>query len=350
MTRLPETAHLPWTISPIPLADHRLEAFRYAILAPNPHNRQPWLIRLEGEDSALLTCDLNRRLPQTDPFDRQITVGFGAFIELARMAAAQRGFRLEVQSFPEGEPMPRLDGRPVARLRFVPDAKVTRDPLFAQIVKRRTNRDPFDMTRAVTNANAALIAEADGWMTENSKLGAMRAITVEAITTELNTPRAYQDTIDLMRIGHAQIDAYPDGVDLSGPLIEALDATGQISRTALADPKSVPFEIGLERVRAAYGSVPALIWIKTPANSRADQLEAGRRYVRANLRATALGLNAHPMSQSLQEYPEVAAAFTRVHQLLGAQGKERIQMLVRIGYGTEGAAAPRWPMDSHIIS
>ncbi len=33
-------------------------------------------------------AELLRRLPQTDPYDRQITIGFGAFLELAAIAAA----------------------------------------------------------------------------------------------------------------------------------------------------------------------------------------------------------------------------------------------------------------------
>lgn len=350
VTRTPQTAQLPWKIDPKPLADYRLDAFRYAILAPNPHNRQPWLIKLEGANAATLTCDLDRRLPQTDPYDRQITIGFGAFIELARMAAAERGVRLDIDPFPEGEPQPRLDGRPLAQLIFSPDAATPRDPLFGQIVNRRTNREPYDMARPVPDAIAARIAETDSWMTDTTKLAVMRAITVEAISTEFKTVRAYQETINLMRIGHTEIDAHPDGVDLSGPLIEMLSATGQISRAQLADPKSTVFSLGLQRVRKAYDSVPALIWIKTPANRRVDQLEAGRRYVRANLRAAALGLNAHPMSQSLQEYAEMATAFAQVRDLLGARGGERVHMLARIGYGGSGPAAPRWPMQSHIIA
>ena len=350
VTRAPQTAHLPWAIDPQPLEDQRLDAFRYAILAPNPHNRQPWLIKLEGADEAILTCDLERRLPETDPFDRQIVIGFGAFIELARIAAAQHGIRIDVTPFPDGEPAQRLDQRPVARLRFLPDATTQRDPLFAQILKRHTNRDPFDMARAAPEAIARHIAEGDGWTVDAGRVAAIRTITVEAITTEFNTPRANQESVDLMRIGHSEIDANPDGIALSGPMIEALDMTGQISRAQLADPKSSVFEIGLKGMRDVYASYPALIWIKTPTNTRADQLEAGRRYVRACLRTASRGLNIHPMSQSLQEYAEVSAAFASVHKLLGASGNERIQMLARIGYGTQKGPAPRWPMESHIIT
>ena len=51
----------PWTVSPH--ADPRITALAWAVLAPNPHNRQPWLVRLVGGDEALLYCDLERRLP-----------------------------------------------------------------------------------------------------------------------------------------------------------------------------------------------------------------------------------------------------------------------------------------------
>ena len=93
-TRTPQRALLPWEeLDNAPPADVRLDAFRHAILAPNPHNRQPWLIRLAGLDQAVIFCDLDRRLPQTDPFDRQILIGFGCFLEIARIAAARAWLR-----------------------------------------------------------------------------------------------------------------------------------------------------------------------------------------------------------------------------------------------------------------
>lgn len=131
VTRMPQTAYAPWDLDPIPPRDVRLDAFRYAILAPNPHNRQPWLIQLVGSDEAVITCDLDRRLPVTDPYDRQITIGFGTFVELARIAAAERGVVVEIDPFPEGEDPATLDKRPVARLRFIPVSAPARDPLFA---------------------------------------------------------------------------------------------------------------------------------------------------------------------------------------------------------------------------
>ena len=348
VTRLPSTAFDPWNLDPTPPPDVRLDAFRHAILSPNPHNRQPWVIRLVGADEAIITCDLNRLLPVTDPFDRQTTIGFGTFLETARIAAAERGVAMEVEPFPEGSDDTALDARPVARLSFVKGG-ATRDPLFGQIVRRRSNKEEYDLSRAVADADLAQIVAAGGsYMTDPAQVAALRDEIVAAIETEMTTHATNMESVELMRIGHAEVDANPDGIELHGPMIEAGKLVGMVDREALADTDSAGFQQGLEMIRATYGSIPALVWIATPGNSREDQLEAGRQYVRANLQATALGLGMHPMSQSLQEYRAVQPMFARVHELLGAGAGERVQMLARVGYGPETGPTPRWPLESHI--
>ena len=227
VTRMPRTASAPWMLDPKPPTDIRLDAFRHAILAPNPHNRQPWLIKLEGSDGALISCDLDRRLPETDPFDRQITIGFGTFLELARIAAAERGVRIDITPFLDGEPQPHLNARPIARLRFIPDATIQRDPLFAAITKRRTTREPYDLSRPVPDAIARQVS--DGTYTTNpQQIAKIRAIAMAGIKIEQMIPRTNMESVRLMRIGHDQVDANPDGIALTGPLMEALKLVGQL--------------------------------------------------------------------------------------------------------------------------
>ena len=358
VTRVPKSAFEPWNIAANEAAgdgaDVRLHAFRHAILAPNPHNRQPWLIRLIGTNEALITCDLERRLPVTDPFDRQITIGFGTFLELARIAAAQVGIRMGMELFPDGEPEERLDSRPVARLTFTPDGTLAADPLFGQITQRHSNKEPYDLSRAVPDDLLRNIAK-DGAEHSNDPafLAQLRDVIQTAIEAEITSRPAYMESVDLMRIGHQQIDASPDGIDLSGPMIEAGQMLGLVNHEELADMESTAYGTGLTQLLEAYGSIPALMWITTPGNSRSDQMEAGRAYVRANLTATSHGLSMHPMSQSLQEYREVAPMFAKVHELLGAEGenagKSRVQMLARVGYGPTIGPSPRWPMEAHLL-
>ncbi len=102
-TREPAAARRPWMTAGEDKAeqDVRRHALSFAVLAPNPHNKQPWLVDLSRPGELKLYCDLDRRLPQTDPFDRQITIGLGAFLEILSMAAAERGYRAEITPFPQ---------------------------------------------------------------------------------------------------------------------------------------------------------------------------------------------------------------------------------------------------------
>jgi hypothetical protein len=103
---LPEAAIRPWR-SPDRETDMRRFMLAHALLAPNPHNRQPWIADLREAGRIHLSCDGERLLPETDPFGRQILIGCGAFLELSVIAAAQRGVSVRVELFPGGAPADR---------------------------------------------------------------------------------------------------------------------------------------------------------------------------------------------------------------------------------------------------
>jgi hypothetical protein len=348
--KTPKSAYLPWSPKAPAPADVRLDAFRYAILAPNPHNRQPWLIALRGDDEALVFCDLEKRLPVTDPFDRQITIGFGTFFELAAIAAAQRGIEIEFTLFPEGTPSGRLDKRPIALLRFMQRQDVAPDSLFAHVLNRRSNKQSYDMKRPVDPAALSALSEIEHASVDQAIIAKAEAIILGAIETETRTPMAHKESVDLMRIGSAAVDAAPDGISLVGAKIETARAFGFLSAKAMLDPDSGAFEAGLKQQLETQATIPALFWISTDGNDRTHQIDAGRRYMRANLLATSFGIAMHPMSQSLQEYREMETVFKAIHALLQGDKGGRIQMLARIGYSdTNAPPTPRWPMEKHLI-
>ena len=355
-TRTPNRALHPWEeLDSAPPADVRLDAFRHAILAPNPHNRQPWLIQLVGQDQAVIFCDLDRRLPQTDPFDRQILIGFGCFLEIAGIAAAQRGVSMEITPFPEGFSAERLDRRPIASLRFAATGAVAKDPLFVAIPNRRSNKAPFDTARPVEiSVLDTLMAHRSpqaeiGTSVDAALVQRLRAQTWDAWNTEFMTQRTWQESIDLMRIGKAEIDSHPDGISIGGPLLEVLAMAGQLSREQLARPGTIAYSASADRYRPILASSMGYAWITTKGNSRTEQLAAGRAFVRMNLEAARQGLGFHPVSQALQEFPEMAKSFSDVHATLGVQQGARIQMLARLGYGSVATKTPRWPLTSRLI-
>ena len=353
-TRTPHRALAPWSAPATPSGDLRLDVFRHAILAPNPHNRQPWLITLIGKNEALVHCDLDRRLPVTDPFDRQITIGFGCFLELARIAAAEKGIGLTVSEFPEGMPdaSARLDGRPIAHLKFVGDARP--DPLYGVISIRRSTKAPFDTERPVSQAAIALLAaegSARARVGETNELPFvkdLRTLTWTAWMVEANTLAAFKESVDLMRIGKAEIEANPDGIALGGAMLEAMALAGLLSREQMLNTTSTAFRAGIDKYRPIVNTAMGFSWIVTPGNTRSDQLEAGRVYVRTNLQAARAGLSMHPVSQALQEFPEMAKARDDVRGRLSVAAGDTLQMLARLGYAAPEMPSARWPVESRI--
>ena len=333
--------------------EHRRRFLSYALLAPNPHNRQPWLVRLDGEDALTLFCDLERRLPETDPFDRQIVIGCGAFLELLSIAAAQEGYAAEITPFPEGDPAPRLDARPVARVRFVAGGAKA-DPAFAAIGIRRTNRNTYTERDVAADLLAQLEAAGSvhGVIARTAGEGAvaakLRDITWRGHETESLTHRTMKESVDLMRIGKAEVAQWRDGIVFEGPMMEFARMTGMLSREAMLDPQSDVFRQGLDMYRPKAASARAFAWLVNYHASRASELEAGRAYARLALKAAELGLAIHPWSQTLQEFPEMRTLYDEVHALIG-EGK-RVQMLVRAGYADPVIPAPRRGLEAHMLA
>ena len=353
VTRTPRTALAPWAAAGR-YGDVRLRALSFALLAPNPHNRQPWAVDLSKPDEVTLHVDRSRLLPETDPFNRQITIGLGCFLELLRMAAAQEGHRVDMDLFPEGESGAGLDDRVVARAVFRPDSATAPDPLFAHVMNRRSLKEPFDTAKPVSaDVVTALAAQARtvtdfGGSVAAADIERFRALTREALRIEIETPRTFLESVNLFRIGHAEVDANPDGIDFTGPLFETLRLFGLFTRRSAADPSSSAFRAGADAVYANAGTAMGHVWLVSQANTRRDQIAAGADWLRINLAATGLGLGLQPLSQALQEYPEMAALYRGIHASLAPQGGT-VQMFGRIGYGPATSPSPRWPLEQRIV-
>lgn len=338
-TRTPTRALAPWDQAARE-TEPRRRALSYALLAPNPHNRQPWLVDLSTADTVVLWRDPDRNLPVTDPHARQLTIGMGCFIELMVMAAGADGLAVDLTLFPDGE------AGPVAVARFSPGAEV--DPLFAHVLDRRSCKEPYRPDPVPDSAVAALSAYAT-IVTAPARVEALRRLTWEAWLQEAETPAAYNESVDLMRFGRAEIEANPDGIDLGGPMLETLMLAGLLTRESQRDPNSAGYREGVRMYREMLAATPAYVAQTTADNTRPAQIGVGRRWLRLNLAATGLGLAVQPVSQALQEYPEMAAHHAAAHAMLAPPG-HTVQMLGRLGYGPSVPRTPRWPLDSRIMA
>ncbi|HYE44746.1 MAG TPA: hypothetical protein VEA44_03130 [Caulobacter sp.] len=333
--------------------DVRRYALAHAILAPNPHNRQPWLARLDGDSDLTLFVDRGRLLPATDPFSRQIVIGCGAFLELLAIAASLKGYLAQVTAFPDGQPGKALDERPFARVSFVHGAAP--DPLFRHILRRRTSRDPFDLERRLPRPDLAALEAAGlapglrtGSASGGPALATLRDLTRRAFRREVDTPAANQETVDLIRIGAREVAEHRDGISLTGPAIEAMKAVGVLTRENLARPGTFAFKQNRGFYDPLCATAQAYLWIVSQGEGRGAEIASGRAYARMALEATARGVALQPMSQALQEYAEMAPLFAESLRATAVQPGERLQMLVRAGYAKEGPPAPRRGLAAHI--
>ena len=85
----------------------------------------------------------------------------------------------------------------------------------------------------------------------------------------------------------------------------------------------------------------------TSGNTRADQIAVGGRWLRLNLAATGAGLALRPVSQALQEYPEMEGPYKAIHTKFAPDGGT-VQMLGLLGYAPITPRTPRWPLETRL--
>lgn len=354
--QMPDAAVEGWR-GPLPsVRDPRVRAISYGLLAPNPHNMQAWIADLSEPGVVAFHCDRTRLLPQTDPYSRQIVIGCGCFLETLRIAAAEQGYRVEQQLFPQGPwPDNAVGDTPLARLVFTQDTGVAHDPLFAQILRRRSSKVDYRANEPAREADVAAIAAAMnsgpisfGWTAAQADVAQLRAIAAVAYRVESNTHHTHMETVERLRMGADEIAQHRDGLSIHGPGIWLMKKVGVITRETLADPKSAAFKQTVDLYTGWIENTWSFGWMTASTNDRVAQLSTGAGYVRANLKATEVGLSIAPLSQALQEFPEMAREMEAIRAATGTAPGQTLQMFFRMGYAAPVPATPRRPVDAII--
>jgi hypothetical protein len=198
-----------------------------------------------------------------------------------------------------------------------------------------------------------------GGSVDEARIAAMRELCWTSAQVELSTPRTVMESQRLMRIGPAEIARHRDGISINGMIPRLADWLGAFDRSRPPDVGSTAHDQMMSRFEGHSRTAMGFVWLSTPTaqnaatgQQRSAEVNAGRAYMRLQLKATELGLQMHPMSQAPQEFAEMQSHYRELHQMLLGRpaSEETVQLFCRIGYCAVQQHAPRRGVDAIIRS
>lgn len=315
------------TWRPLQASPRDRELVRYATLAANSHNTQPWMFSAAGNEISI-EPDFNRRCPAVDPDDHHIFVSLGCAAENLCHAAAALG----LQATPAA-----AGDKVVVGLEPAPPI---RSPLFEAIAARQSTRAKYD-GRPVTTEALRLLETAGREpgisliiMTDRSRMANVTDYVVQGNAAQMRD-RAFMDELaSWMRFSEADAVAAMDGLFSRSSGNPAMPAW-------LARPLLKMFftEAGEnKKYREHIESSAGLAVFVSEADDKAHWLAAGRACQRFGLQATALGLKYAFINQPV----EVPALRSQFASFLGI-GSRRADIVLRFGTGPELPRSLRRP-------
>jgi hypothetical protein len=304
---------------------------RYAILAPSGHNTQPWTFRIRPGGVEVI-ADYSRRLQIVDRKDREFLMSIGAAIANFRVAAAHFGFDTTVTYESRA-----LESVPAATILVCetcgPDRGLA--ALFPAILKRHTNREPYD---GQPLDPAVLRAVCD-------------VVDANPATLQLILPRDTQRVADFLESAERKLMERPayrqelaTCVGLHALPAEALGMPRVLAGIAPwlmrnFDSGELQARRALELTRSA-----SMLLVVTADEDRVALLQAGEVLEKLLLTVTACGLQ-YSFLNAAVEVDETRAS---LQMLVG--GSRLPQLLLRIGATAVPAhPTPRRPVEAVIV-
>jgi len=288
------------------------------VLAPSPHNVQPWRVRILGDDEAVLLIEKQRTLPKEDVTGSFIILTMGLFVESLRIVAAHHGARIDAELLddPAAFSAARLEAVrdplvPFARLSLSSDPSVPSDHSPALFEARRTSRLPYRREPIEPAATIALAALAERWghryrpVTDAALIERVLGWNIDAVFEDLNHPPYRGELAGWIRYRRATSERARDGLDA-----RCMNQAPHEMWLAFNAPwlLGAPLLSGWfrSRYRAQIGPVTTLGLMSGPFWDPRDAYPAGRFLVRFWLECTRLGYYLHPYGNLVTNRPIAA--------------------------------------------
>jgi len=315
-----------------PLAGTALqrELVRYATLAANGHNAQPWRFAIR-DGSIEIHPDYARRLAVVDPHDRELWISLGCALENLSIAAQAAGYQPEI-TYPDQADLIRVD--------LAPD-RPQRGALFDAIPRRQNTRCAYDGRAVATAALEQLQAlrlepgVSMRFVTEPAGIEAALEYVNKGNLAQYADPRFVDELVQWLRFNRREVLASLDGLatKASGNP-EVPRWLGQFLVTGTKPQQQADADAA--KVRSSAGAIV----IASSAEDKTAWVRTGQVYERLALQMTALDIKSALLNQPI----EVAGLRSQFQQAMGL-GADQPQLLLRFGYANALARSQRRPVD-----
>jgi Nitroreductase family len=309
------------------------ELVRFATLAANGHNTQPWRFRLSDKRIDILP-DLSRRTPVVDPDDHHLYASLGCAAANLALAGAASGRPGAVRFDDAGE------GSVV--FEFVPGA-AERSILFDAITLRQSTRADYDGRGLSAEDLRALAAAASVpgvdvvFVTERAQIDRVRDLVIAGNTEQVGDAAIVRELKDWLRFNPRDALARRDGLYAAcsgNPTLPAWLGWRMFDLAFTAEAEN-------DKCARQLNSCAGVAIFVAAKDDRDHWMRAGQACQRFALHATALGLKHAFLNQPV----EVSRLRPELASLAGLPGR-RPNILMRFGYGPTLPMSPRRPVEA----
>ena len=313
------------------------EFVRYACLAANGHNTQPWMFRVDSNRIDILP-DLTRATDVVDPDHHHIFVSLGCAAENLALTAAAHGRPADIEIMPAAETKIH-----VALARGATQSS----QLYDAIPFRQSTRSVYDGQTVPSNDMRALevAARQDGvevlFFTEEHQREAILDFVVAGNSTQMQDPAFVAELRDWLRFSPSEALVNGDGLftACSGlPVLPKPLGSFMFDRFFTEEAENDKYR---DQIRSSAG-------IAVFVGDHADPehwIRVGRSFERFALQATARGIRTAHVNQPI-EVEDIRAGFAN---WLG-QSDARPDLVIRFGYAPALPMSIRRPVEDVMVA
>ena len=303
--------------APLRSTPRNRELVRFATLAANSHNTQPWTFTA-STDRIVIAPDFTRRCPAVDPDDHHLFVSLGCAAENLVLAASMLG--LKANAVVEGDEI-------VIDLKA---AASSSSPLAEAITVRQSTRTLYD-GKPVSTETLRLLESACRepgvstiMISDRPRILNVVDYVVQGNSAQMRDKAFMDELLHWLRFSEADAMARMDGLFSRCSGNPALP--GWIARPLLRFFLTEQGEN--KKYREQIESSAGIVVLAADASDKAHWIAVGRACQRFGLQATALGLRYAFINQPV----EVAAVRSQFASFLGL-GEQRPDIIMRFGTG-----------------